>query len=150
VHTEYLHHAGQIDAKFFKHTPTSPGIGPITKILSQYPRVKGLGVGAFGEFSTDLEELLELTARARALEYADAYAVPEDRVISAFVWDTRRRWAMTAIRAISRTKIAARAHVLGSASRSGFHRSGRGREGPTSTCDRWDTATAGGDRPFSQ
>ena len=115
-----------------------------------YPRVKGLGVGAFGEFSTDLEELLELTARARALEYADTYAVPEDRVISAFVWDTRRRWAMTAIRAISRTKIAARAHVLGSASRSGFHRSGRGREGPTSTCDRWDTATAGGDRPFSQ
>ena len=86
-------------------------IGPITKVLSQYPRVKGLGVGAFGEFSTDLEELLELTARARALEYADTYAVPEDRVISAFVWDTRRRWAMTAIRAISRTKIAARAHV---------------------------------------
>ena len=150
VHTEYLHHAGQIDAKFFKHTSTSPGIGPITKVLSQYPRVKGLGVGAFGEFSTDLEELLELTARARALEYADTYAVPEDRVISAFVWDTRRRWAMTAIRAISRTKIAARAHVLGSASRSGFHRSSRGREGPTSTCDRWDTATAGGDRSFSQ
>ena len=68
-------------AKFLKHTPTSSGIGPITKILSQYPRVKGLGVGAFGEFSTDLEELLELTARARALEYADAYAVPEDRAI---------------------------------------------------------------------
>ena len=92
----------------------------------------------------------ELTARARALEYADTYAVPEDRVISAFVWDTRRRWAMTAIRAISRTKIAARAHVLGSASRTAFHRSGRSREGPTSTCDRWDTAAAGGDRSFSQ
>ena len=42
VHTEYLHHAGQIDAKFFKHTSTSPGIGPITKVLSQYPRVKGI------------------------------------------------------------------------------------------------------------
>ena len=69
VHTEYRRHAVQIDAKFFKHTPTSPRMGPITKILSQYPRVKGLGVGAFGEFSTDLEELLELTARARALEY---------------------------------------------------------------------------------
>ena len=54
-------------------------MGPITKVLSQYPRVKGLGVGAFGEFSTDLEELLELTARALALEYADTYAVPEDR-----------------------------------------------------------------------
>ena len=104
MHTEYLHHAGQIDAKFFKHTSTSPGIGPITKVLSQYPRVKGLGVGAFGEFSTDLEELLELTARARTLEYADTYAVPEGRVISAFVWDTRRRWAMTAIRAISRRR----------------------------------------------
>ena len=32
VHTEYLHHAGQIDAKFFKHTPTSPGLGDETPI----------------------------------------------------------------------------------------------------------------------
>ena len=45
-------------------------MGPINKVLSQYPRVKGLGVGAFGEFSTDLEELLELTATARALDSA--------------------------------------------------------------------------------
>ena len=150
VHTEYLRQAGQLDARFFNHTPTSPGMGPITKVLSQYPRVKGLGVGAFGEFSTDLEELLELTARARALEYADTYAVPEDRATSAFIWDTRRRWAMTAVRAISRTKIAARAHVLGSTSRPGFRRRGRGHEGPTSTCDRWDTAAAGGARFSSQ
>ena len=125
-------------------------MGPITKVLSQYPRVKGLGVGAFGEFSTDLEELLELTATARALEYANTYAVPENRAISAFIWDTRRRWAMTAIRAISRTKIAARRHVLGGTSRTAFYRGGRSRESPTSTCDRWDTAAAGGDRSLLQ
>ena len=108
--------------------------------MSQYPRVKGLGVGAIGEFSTDLEELLELTARARALEYADTYAGPEDRVISACGWDTRRRWAMTAIRAISRTKIAARMHVLGGSSRTAFYRGGRSREkGP---CHEYGPANA--------
>ena len=150
VHTEYLRHATQVDARLFKHTSTSPGMGPITKVLSQYPRVKGLGVGAFGEFSTDLEELLELTATARALEYANTYAVPENRAVSAFIWDTRRRWAMTAIRAISRIKIAARTHVLGGTSRTAFYRGGRSRESPTSTCDRWDTAAAGGDRSLLQ
>ena len=87
--------------------------GPIATLLNTYPKVQGLVVGHFGEFSPALESLRRLTAQQMAAEYAIAAGMPVEQVKGMCSWHIRRIWAMTAIRANSRTKIKASAHVLG-------------------------------------
>ena len=140
VNEEYRAQADNLDRKYCGHAADAPGMGPVATALAQYPRVKGLVVGHFAEFSTDLQDLLDTVVQASATAYANSTGTPIKLATGAISWLTRRRWAMTAARANSRTKIAARAHVLG---RTSLHtRRNRNREEFGCVLNRWDTVTA--------
>ena len=97
-------------------------------------------MGHFAEFSSDLKDLLGMIVEASATSYAESTGTPFELAMGAISWNTRRRWGMIAARANSRTKIAARAHVLGRTCRQG--RRNRNCEEFGSIFNRWDTATA--------
>ena len=142
VDSEYRNKATHLDVKYCNHPADASTPGPVAMALKQYPRVKGLVVGHFGEFSSDLEELLDLVAELSAFAYAETFGVPVGHATSASSWYTRRRWGMTAVRANARTKIAARAHVLGRTSSHRRRRTGQHTWG--AVYERWDTTTMGG------
>ena len=140
VNEEYRNQAHKLDIKYAGHPADAPGPGPIASALAQYPRVKGLVVGHFAEFSSDLKDLLGMIVEASATSYAESTGTPFELAMGAISWNTRRRWGMIAARANSRTKIAARAHVLGRTCLQG--RRNRNCEEFGSIFNRWDTATA--------
>ena len=140
VNEEYRSQAHHLDRKYCGHAANAPGLGPIATALAQYPRVKGLVVGHFADFSTDLNDLLDTVVQASAAAYADSTGTPIKLATGAISWFIRRRWAMTAARANSRTKIAARAHVLGRTSLR--TRRNRNREEFGCVLNRWDMVAA--------
>ena len=144
VDSEYRNKAIHLDETYFDHPADAPTPGPVATALAQYPRVKGLVVGHFGEHSSDLEQLRELVAQSSALSFSERFGVPVGHAACASTWYTRRRWGMTAVRANARTKIAARAHVLG---RTPQHRRRRGSQHDWGhVYEQWDSATMAGGR----
>ena len=60
VHGEYQKKARNADTKYNKWQ--GPGPGPVARALNQYGQVEGLAVGAHGEASRDLLDLIDLMA----------------------------------------------------------------------------------------
>ena len=73
VHNEYLNKARKADRNYNDHDSREQGnaAGPVETELHNYPRVKGLVVGAFGEVSPDLREFVEDIAEGWAGQWME-------------------------------------------------------------------------------
>lgn len=58
VHTEYHNKARAVDAKYNAHPRDTPDPGPVRQRLQQFGWIRGLVVGAFGETSSDVKDLI--------------------------------------------------------------------------------------------
>ena len=99
--------AKHADHTFFKGDPTTP----FTHMLKDLPRVKGLVVGMFSEFSQDVEQLLKFCAGKIAERWAVLNDLPGDEALQCVTWELKRQWAFTALRANARVRIDCAHHV---------------------------------------
>ena len=101
VHTEYLRHARQLDRRY--HPQASPPVtltpGPVEQIVLDHDRVRGAVLGGYGEWSMDVEWLLEEAARtaARRMGFPG-----EDVAYGLIVATYRRRMGVIAVREMAR------------------------------------------------
>ena len=108
VHTEYVNErAAKADRTFYKDNP----LQPFKHMLEGLPRVRGLVVGMFSEFSKDVHQLLKFTATKTAETWAAVNHLPAEEALQSCTWALKRRWSLTALRANARTRIDAAHHV---------------------------------------
>ena len=105
VHTEYLRHARQLDRRY--HPQASPPAtltpGPVEQIVLDHDRVRGVVLGGYGEWSIDVEHLLEEAARAAARrDWRRMGSVSEHVAYDLIVASYRRRMGVIAVREMAR------------------------------------------------
>ena len=105
VHTEYLRHARQLDRRY--HPQASPPVtltpGPVEQIVLDHDRVRGAVLGGYGEWSVDVEHLLEEAAHAAARrDWRRMGLVSEHVAYSLIVASYRRRMGVIAVREMAR------------------------------------------------
>ena len=105
--SEYKQRAKHADHTFFKGDPMTP----FMHMLKDLPRVKGLVVGMFSEFSQDVEQLLKFCAGEIAERWAVLNGLPGDEALQCVTWELKRQWAFTALRANARIRIDCAHHV---------------------------------------
>ena len=90
VEAAYRRHAQRLDR--IHHPPGTPRhrhpVGPIEQVVLRHSRVRGLVFGAYGEWSSDVEWLLEEAARAAARR-------DWRRGVTGGAWDARRSPSLT-------------------------------------------------------
>ena len=92
VHGDYDRTARQLDESFYGAEP-DPLARPIWLRLSGYPRVRGHCIGAFGECSSDVHALLQLTASSAAERHWRSAGVESaEAARSTYIAIYRRRW----------------------------------------------------------
>ena len=84
---------------------------PFARMLKDLPRVKGLVVGMFSEFSQDVEQLLKFCAGKIAERWAVLNGLPGEEALHCVTWELKRQWAFTALRANTRVRIECAQHV---------------------------------------
>jgi hypothetical protein len=105
VHTEYLAHARRLDRRY--HPQASPPVtltpGPVEQIVLDHDRVRGVVLGGYGEWSIDVEHLLEEAARAAARRDWRRMGLASEHVAySLVVASYRRRMGVIAVREMAR------------------------------------------------
>ena len=105
--SEYERRAQRADQTLFKDDPTMP----FARMLEDLPRVKGLMVGIFSEFSQDVEQLLKFCACKIAEHWAVLNGLPGEEALDCVTWELKRQWAFTALRANARVRIECAQHV---------------------------------------
>ena len=108
VHTEYVNErAAKADRTFYRDNP----LQPFKHMVEGLPRIRGLVVGMFSEFSKDLHDLLKFAATKTAETWAAVNHLPAEEALQSCTWALKRRWSLTALRANARTRIDAAHHV---------------------------------------
>ena len=105
VHTEYLRHARQLDRRY--HPQASPPVtltpGPVEQIVLDHDCVRGAVLGGYGEWSMDVEWLLEEAARTAARRDWRRMGFPgEDVAYGLIVATYQRRMGVIAVREMAR------------------------------------------------
>jgi hypothetical protein len=104
VHTDYVRHARRMDAHHYPPGhPRHGNPGPIHQLLLSHGRVRGAVFGAYGEWSWDVEWLLEEAAsRAAQTSWARmGYRRATEARALILQW-YRRRMGITVVRAMAR------------------------------------------------
>ena len=110
----YRRHARSLDA--IHHPRGTPRfrhpIGPIEQVVLDHTRVRGLVFGAYGEWSSDVEWLLEEAARTAARRDwrrmgCSAESVAYSRIVASYRW----RMGVVAVREMARHRIRQSAYV---------------------------------------
>ena len=104
VHTDYVRHARALDARYYPAGhPRHGDPGPILQLLLSHGRVRGAVFGAYGEWSWDVEWLLEEAAsQAAQTSWARmGYRRPSEARALILQW-YRRRMGITVVRAMAR------------------------------------------------
>ena len=104
VHTDYVRHARALDARYYPAGhPRHGDPGPILQLLLSHGRVRGAVFGAYGEWSWDVEWLLEEAAsHAAQTSWARmGYRRPSEARALILQW-YRRRMGITVVRAMAR------------------------------------------------
>ena len=104
VHTDYVRHARALDARYYPAGhPRHGDPGPILQLLLSHVRVRGAVFGAYGEWSWDVEWLLEEAAsHAAQTSWARmGYRRPSEARALILQW-YRRRMGITVVRAMAR------------------------------------------------
>ena len=139
VHGGYVHRARALDAAHHPHI-AEPDDRPIYSRLLTFPRVRGQCVGAFAEFSSDLQLLCTETADAAAEHHwRTAGAASSLAARSVFVAIYRRRWGCAAALQGARMRLARACHA-----RSGPGPGAGGDDGGTCGFDPGDHAAFAG------
>jgi len=105
VHPDYQRHARRLDRQY--HPLASPPVtlapGPVSQIILDHVRVRGLVIGAYSEWSWDVEWLLEEEARTAARrDWRRMGCVSEDVAYGLIVASYRRRMGVVAVREMAR------------------------------------------------
>ena len=105
VHTEYLRHARQMDRRY--HPQASPPVtltpGPVEQVVLDHDRVRGVVLGGYGEWSMDVEWLLEEAARTAARRDWRRMGFPGEDVARGLILASyRRRMGVIAVREMAR------------------------------------------------
>jgi len=109
VHTDYQRHARRLDRQY--HPLASPPVtlapGPVSQIILDHVRVRGLVIGAYGEWSWDVEWLLlwlleEAARTAARRDWRRMGCVSEDVAYGLIVASYRRRMGVVAVREMAR------------------------------------------------
>ena len=105
VHPEYLRHARQLDQRY--HPQASPPVtitpGPVEQVVLDHDRVRGVVIGGYGEWSMDVEWLLEEAARTAARRDWSRMGLPGEQVAYALIVASyRRRMGVIAVREMAR------------------------------------------------
>jgi len=104
VHEEYAAAIAKLDATFSLHIG-DPSARPLTRRLSEHPRVVGLVFGQFGGVSKGVHTLLRETANAAAFKHwRQAGAKSPQAAVSGYMATYRRRWGCIARMASARLK----------------------------------------------
>ena len=105
VHPAYVHHARELDRRYHRlrsppHTITP---GPVEQILLDHDRTRGIVLGGYGEWSCDVEWLLEEAAHTAARRDWRRMGVVSESVAYGFlVASYRRRMGLVAVREMAR------------------------------------------------
>ena len=105
--SEYVKRAERADRTFYKNDPRTP----FAHMLSTLPRVKGLVIGMFSEFSQDVDQLLKFCAGKAAERWAVLNGLPSEEALQCVTWELKRQWAFTALRANAQVRIECAHHV---------------------------------------
>ena len=105
VHAEYLRHARQMDRRY--HPQASPPVtlapGPVEQVVLDHDRVRGVVLGGYGEWSMDVEWLLEEAARTAARRDWRRMGFPGEDVARGLILASyRRRMGVIAVREMAR------------------------------------------------
>ena len=137
VHPDYVRHARQLDRRY--HGPGTIThrypVGPVEQVLLDHVWTRGLVFGAYGEWSWDVEWLLEEAARAAAQrDWRRMGVVSRDVAYGFLVASYRRRMGVVAVREMARHRYRqsqmvglTRAQLSGIAREAQRHRDGEAR-----------------------
>ena len=105
VHPAYLRHARTPDQRYHPQqvAPHAAGPGPVEQIGLNHGVVRGAAFGAYGEWSWDVEWLLEEAARTAARRSWRRMGVASEAIAYGFlVASYRRRMGIVAVREMAR------------------------------------------------
>ena len=155
VHADYVARARLLDTRHHRCPPAAQQraqgmIGPVLEVLRQYPEVRGLVWGAYGEASRDVHTLLEEIAdRIAERQWGSMGARTRSEARAHIVHQLRRRWGVAAARECARLRLSRLRYV--GAPRSGPQRgralslapdaAGTGRHPETQTATRAGAAS---------
>ena len=118
VHGDYLSHAAKLDAVLYPGLEVAPCQGPIERFIRELAHpVQGVVVGAFGEISPGMYNLLKYVADRHERRFADLAGVSLQGKGGPFLWDLKRRLTLTSIRGWARLRLARARQVVGLCSR---------------------------------
>ena len=105
VHPDYIRHARQLDRRY--HPQASPPVtlapGPVEQVVLDHDRVRGTTLGGYGEWSVDVEWLLEEAARTAARrDWRRMGMAGEQVAYGLIVASYRRRMGVAAVREMAR------------------------------------------------
>ena len=103
MHPEYLRHARQLDYHPQASPPVTITPGPVEQVVLDHDRVRGVVIGGYGEWSMDVEWLLEEAARSAARRDWSRMGLPGEQVAYALIVASyRRRMGVIAVREMAR------------------------------------------------
>ena len=117
VTADYVRRASALDAA---HCGTAHGCcnGPASTALASYGGCKGIVFGAFGECSSNADDLIAATAdMLAARRWGSMDCANFEHARSVAMWGTRRRWGMTHLREHARLLLNGMQWVGGSGER---------------------------------
>ena len=92
------------------------GTTPVLNALKQMPQVKGLAIGAFGEFSDSINQLIKGMAYEGAIKNAAKFGqTNQESAHSVITWWLKRRWNRLALITAVQTRYDAMRYVGGRA-----------------------------------
>ena len=115
---DYISHAVEMDEVLYPGLEVSPGQGPIERFLRGLAHpVQGAVVGAFGEISPNMCDVLKYIADRHERRFASFAGVSLRGKGGRFLWDLKRRLTLTSIRGWARLRLARARQVVGLCSR---------------------------------
>ena len=115
---DYISHAVEMDGVLYPGLEVAPNQGPIERFVRGLAHpVQGAVVGAFGEISPNMRDVLKYIAGRHERRFASLAGVSLRGKGGRFLWDLKRRLMLTSIRGWARLRLARARQIVGLCSR---------------------------------
>jgi hypothetical protein len=115
---DYISHGVKLDEVLYPGLEVAPNQGPIERFLRGLAHpVQGAVVGAFGEISPNMRDVLKYIADRHERRFASLAGVSLRGKGGRFLWDLKRRLTLMSIRGWARLRLARARQVVGLCSR---------------------------------